>query len=39
MNEGAEVDTGLLVVEEEWEDEEKGELTEGGLLEEHQVGK
>ena len=34
MNEGAEVDTGLVVVEEEQEDEEKGELTKGGLLEE-----
>ena len=34
MNEGAEVDTGLVVVKEEWEDEEKGELTKGGLLEE-----
>ena len=34
MNEGAEVDTGLVVVKEEWEDEEKGELTKDGLLEE-----
>ena len=34
MKEGAEVYTGLVVVEEEWEDEEKGELTKGGLLEE-----
>ena len=34
MNEGAEVGTGLVVVEEEQEDEEKGEPTEGGVLEE-----
>ena len=34
MNEGAEVDTGLVVVKEEQEDEEKGELTKDGLLEE-----
>ena len=34
MNEGAEVDTGLVVVKEEWEDEEKRELTKDGLLEE-----
>ena len=34
MNEGAEVDTGLVVVMEEQEDEEKGELTKGGLLKE-----
>ena len=34
MNEGAEEDTGMVVVKEEWEDEEKGEQTEGGLQEE-----
>ena len=34
MNEGADVDTGLMVVEDEWENEEKGELTKGGLLQE-----
>ena len=34
LNEGAEIDTGLVVVKEEQEDEEKGEPKEGGLLEE-----
>ena len=34
MNEGADVDTGLTVIKDEWENEEKGELTKGGLLEE-----
>ena len=34
MNGGAGVDTGLVVVKDEWENEEKGEPTKGGLLEE-----
>ena len=31
---GADIYTGLVVVEDEWEIEEKGALTKGGLLEE-----
>ena len=34
MNEGADVDTGLMVIEDEQENEENGELPKGGLLEE-----
>ena len=34
MNEGPDVDTGLMVIEDEWENEEKQEPAKGGLLEE-----
>ena len=34
MNEGADVDTGLMVIKDEWENEEQRELAKGGLLEE-----
>ena len=34
MIEGADVDTGLMIIKNEWENEEKGELAKCGLLEE-----
>ena len=34
MNEGTDVDTRLMVVKDEWENEENGEPAQGGLLEE-----
>ena len=34
MNEGSDVDTGLMVVEDEWKTEENGEPAKDGLLEE-----
>ena len=34
MNEGSDVDTRLMVVGDEWENEENGKPAKGGLLEE-----